>query len=1131
VIRIRETSCLVLALGLLLGSAGLARGDTTNCRLLAPPTLISESPAAPTTDVIGIAVAQNVVDVDLSIDLTHDYIDDVRAELVSPMGTTVRLHDQAGSEDFIILTFDDQGVPNGSVPYDSGCRVRPSGPGTMADFFGQSTLGDWTLRLLDTYPGGAAGFLSEWCLFTYDLAPSSPVLPVDSLVCTTVGGSGVIDLSWTNAQVYDSVNVYAQGALLATLGGTATSFATPPQPLGIVVEICVEPVAGGAVPCLPVCTSITTRINAEDLQLCSVSGATVSNLLPPVIDTISVPVDFPIADLQAQVEVTHPFIGDLVVDLAHAGTSVRLHDEQGGPGERIGLSFWGLGVPNNSTTFDCGCLMQPSGPGALSDFFGQSTLGNWSLTVDDVWTGAANYGELVFWCLRGYETGSVNQLVCTTTSGSGVAQLTWSNPQTFDSINVFVGTQLVAVLPGAATAYATPPQAVPSTVDICLEPVLAGIQQAASCCTVDFLVEPVDIDDCTSVSGTGVATVTWGNQVVYDSIRVYVGGALEATLPGSATSYSTLSNPLLPSTATICIEGIQNGVVSAQSCCNVPILDNVSQENCRIPNVPVNNTTSPVIDILIVPSNLLIGEAEVLLDISHTFVGDLIVDLTGPNGATVRLHDELGSSDDDIVALYRDSGAPNAAPYDCGCELQPSGPGSLQDFANIPALGGWVLRIEDTYVGNIGFLEKWCMRIRAGCQIQPPENIACVSNGVDVQLAWTNPASYDAIEVRRDGLLVSTLPAGSTSYLDLAPPAGVHEYEVFGVSNSLGCANAGPGALAGVGIEDLVFAGDEGGNLESPAEIAAQLAGIGRVAMVIDALDAASIASAGPIDRIWVCLGTYPNEHELSAAEANLLAEIHTGDTGLDGSIERPPVAVYIESTDHWAYDPPTVFQGYDGVENFSFGHLENGNDSLAQLAGQDTGFGVSFLGLDAPYSQDSPGNDYTDRLEPCDLNPDLGGSLSGVVWTGDQFGNVYNVGIYYASSIAPVLVQSWEFAGYQGDRAALIQEYVDVLASPPPPPTETFIRGDLNDDGIVNIADVVYQLNALFVPGSPLPGCVNAGDTNDDGIANIADTVFLLNSLFIGGSPLPPPPNATTGCGSDPTPGALNCLNVDTCP
>jgi len=60
-------------------------------------------------------------------------------------------------------------------------------------------------------------------------------------------------------------------------------------------------------------------------------------------------------------------------------------------------------------------------------------------------------------------------------------------------------------------------------------------------------------------------------------------------------------------------------------------------------------------------------------------------------------------------------------------------------------------------------------------------------------------------------------------------------------------------------------------------------------------------------------------------------------------------------------------------------------------------------------------------------------------------------------------------------------------------------IRGDANGDGVINIADVVYLINYLFLSG-PAPTPLWVGDTNCDGAVDIADVVYLINYLFIGG-------------------------------
>ena len=84
------------------------------------------------------------------------------------------------------------------------------------------------------------------------------------------------------------------------------------------------------------------------------------------------------------------------------------------------------------------------------------------------------------------------------------------------------------------------------------------------------------------------------------------------------------------------------------------------------------------------------------------------------------------------------------------------------------------------------------------------------------------------------------------------------------------------------------------------------------------------------------------------------------------------------------------------------------------------------------------------------------------------------------------------------------------------------FIRGDGNEDGSFNVADIVFGLNALFVPGGVSPNCVESCDINDDASFNIADMVYGLNALFVPGSAAPDAPYPT--CGADPLDNTLDC-------
>jgi hypothetical protein len=82
-------------------------------------------------------------------------------------------------------------------------------------------------------------------------------------------------------------------------------------------------------------------------------------------------------------------------------------------------------------------------------------------------------------------------------------------------------------------------------------------------------------------------------------------------------------------------------------------------------------------------------------------------------------------------------------------------------------------------------------------------------------------------------------------------------------------------------------------------------------------------------------------------------------------------------------------------------------------------------------------------------------------------------------------------------------------------------ICGDVNNDGIVNIGDVVYMVSYLYKSGpAPIPQtCV--GDVNNDDIVNVGDIVYLVAYLYKGG-PVPNPNccnPAWKDSGSNPTP------------
>jgi hypothetical protein len=76
------------------------------------------------------------------------------------------------------------------------------------------------------------------------------------------------------------------------------------------------------------------------------------------------------------------------------------------------------------------------------------------------------------------------------------------------------------------------------------------------------------------------------------------------------------------------------------------------------------------------------------LDIRHSYVGDLVVTLTGPDGTVAVAHDRLGGSADDLR---------QAIP--------------LRQFTGKSAQGAWTLEVRDTADGDVGTLVRWGLEL------------------------------------------------------------------------------------------------------------------------------------------------------------------------------------------------------------------------------------------------------------------------------------------------------------------------------------------------------------------------------------------------------------------------------------
>jgi len=83
----------------------------------------------------------------------------------------------------------------------------------------------------------------------------------------------------------------------------------------------------------------------------------------------------------------------------------------------------------------------------------------------------------------------------------------------------------------------------------------------------------------------------------------------------------------------------------------------------------------------------------------------------------------------------------------------------------------------------------------------------------------------------------------------------------------------------------------------------------------------------------------------------------------------------------------------------------------------------------------------------------------------------------------------------------------------------QTFVRGDANEDGTVDVSDPIAILAYLFI-GTVTLNCLDAADANDDGHVDVSDPTAILSTVFLGLGVLPEPSTPA----ADPTPDNLSC-------
>lgn len=210
-------------------------------------------------------------------------------------------------------------------------------------------------------------------------------------------------------------------------------------------------------------------------------------------------------------------------------------------------------------------------------------------------------------------------------------------------------------------------------------------------------------------------------------------------------------------------------------------------------NLPVDipsNSPTTVRSTISISDNLVISDINVGVDIDHTYVPELLVTLSSPNGTSVTLLQYACYTDQ----FYPISGV-DASFDDVAADLQceSSDPvvrgkmkpqvGSLGIFNNQSTVGDWVLTVEDIYSGDGGSIDNFTLELVTDGDFvnQPP---IALPKTVESEALSSIQLLLDAIDPEGNPLTYTLESVPESGYLSVVQPSQVAT--VGGLDNALG---------------------------------------------------------------------------------------------------------------------------------------------------------------------------------------------------------------------------------------------------------------------------------------------------------------------------------------------------------
>lgn len=237
--------------------------------------------------------------------------------------------------------------------------------------------------------------------------------------------------------------------------------------------------------------------------------------------------------------------------------------------------------------------------------------------------------------------------------------------------------------------------------------------------------------------------------------------------------YSTLTHVFPLASVEICDDNIDNDLDGLIDCAD-PDCGGSSLVTQSSSNVPISipfSSTGTVTSTLTISQAGAITDINILdLNISHTYIDDLNVWLTSPEGTSVTVLSRPCTSQNNVFMDFDDEAASSS--YPCpptnGLAYIPANALSAFDGENMQGL--WTLYVQDVYTADGGSINGWTLEIESAC----PTEIC--DNGIDDD--GDGLIDCDDPECQFTKLFATTTPVGCIDggTIDLTTIGGVTPY-------------------------------------------------------------------------------------------------------------------------------------------------------------------------------------------------------------------------------------------------------------------------------------------------------------------------------------------------------------------